>query len=95
MCMKLSTGFKVDSVRATHLCEHFGRTDKIALITCLKHFNMSGSSRTEGNTYLLSRGCPPAGFLMPSLCHRTPKDPAILKILRSYEFCYVRSKTLR
>ena len=43
-----STGFKADSFRETHLWEHFGRTDKIALITCLKNWNVSGTSLKIG-----------------------------------------------
>ena len=35
--------FKGDSFRQMYLREHFGRTDKIALITCLKNLNVSGS----------------------------------------------------
>ena len=40
-CFRISTGFKGDSVRETHLREHFGRTDKSALITSLKNSNVS------------------------------------------------------
>ena len=36
-------GFKGVSFRETHLREHFGRTDKNALITCLKKLNVSGA----------------------------------------------------
>ena len=35
-CLGTSTGFEGDSFRETHLWEHFGRTDNIALMTCLK-----------------------------------------------------------
>ena len=34
--LRISAGFTGDSFREKHLWEHFGRTDKIALITCLK-----------------------------------------------------------
>ena len=36
MCLRICTGFKGVSFREAHLWEHFGRTDQIALITCLK-----------------------------------------------------------
>ena len=39
--MRISTGLKGNSFRETRLCEHFGRADKVALTTCLKHFNVS------------------------------------------------------
>ena len=39
------TGFKGDSFRKTHLWEHSVRTNKNALITCLKHLNVSATSR--------------------------------------------------
>ena len=38
--LRISTGFTGHSFR--HLWEHFGRTDEIALITCLKNLNVSG-----------------------------------------------------
>ena len=41
VCLRICTGFKRISFRETHLWEHFGRTDKIALITCLKKLNVS------------------------------------------------------
>ena len=47
-CCRICTGFKGDSFRETHLWEHFGRTDTIALITCLKKLNVSGTSLTTG-----------------------------------------------
>ena len=47
MCLRICTGFKGVSFRETHLWEHFGRTDKIALITCLKNLNVSGASLTN------------------------------------------------
>ena len=47
-CLRISTGFKGDSLRETHLWEHFGRTDKIALIPCLKSFNVSSASLKKG-----------------------------------------------
>ena len=40
----ICTGFKWVSFRETHLWEHFGRTDQIAPITCLKKLNVSGAS---------------------------------------------------
>ena len=43
MCLRICTGFKRVSFRETHLWEHFGRTDKTALITCLKKLNVSGA----------------------------------------------------
>ena len=39
----MRAGFKGVSFRETHLSEHFGRTDQIALITCLKKLNVSGA----------------------------------------------------
>ena len=42
-CWRISTGFKGDSFRGTHLWEHFGRTDKAALIMCLN--NPEGPAR--------------------------------------------------
>ena len=39
-CVGISTGFTEVSFREMHLWEHFGRTDKIALITCLKKLNV-------------------------------------------------------
>ena len=47
MCVRISTGFKEVSFRETHLREHFGRTDQIALITCLKKLNVSGAFLIE------------------------------------------------
>ena len=44
VCWRICTGFKGVSFRETHLWEHFGRTDQIALITCLKKLNVSGAS---------------------------------------------------
>ena len=44
MCLRIYTGFKGVSFRESHLWEHFGRRDKIALITCLKKLNVSGAS---------------------------------------------------
>ena len=44
MCLGNCTGFKGVSFRETHLWEHFGQTDQIALITCLKKLNVSGAS---------------------------------------------------
>ena len=41
--LRIGTGFLEDSFRETHLWEHFGRTGKIALVTCLKHLNVSGA----------------------------------------------------
>ena len=41
------TGFKGVSFRETHLWEHFGRTDQIALVTCLKKLNVSAASLTR------------------------------------------------
>ena len=41
--LRIYTGFKGVSFRETHLREHFGRTDKIALITCLKKLNVSAA----------------------------------------------------
>ena len=44
-CLRISAqAFKVNSFRETHLCEYFGETDKIALITtCPNNFNASSS----------------------------------------------------
>ena len=36
VCLRICTGFQDVSFRETHLWEDFGRTDQIALITCLK-----------------------------------------------------------
>ena len=44
MLLRICTGFKGVSFRETHLWEHFGRTDQIALITCLKKLNVSAAS---------------------------------------------------
>ena len=44
VCSRICTGFTGVSFRETHLWEHFGRTDKIALIMCLKKLNVSGAS---------------------------------------------------
>ena len=43
VCLRICTGFKEVSFRETHLREHFGRTDQIALITYLKKLNVSGA----------------------------------------------------
>ena len=43
MCLRICTGFKEVSLRETHLWEHFGRADQIALITCLKNLNVSAA----------------------------------------------------
>ena len=43
-CLRICTGLKGVSFREMHLWEHIGRTDKIALITCLKTFNVSDAS---------------------------------------------------
>ena len=40
-CLRICTGFKEVFFRETHLWEQSSRTDKIALITCLKRFNIS------------------------------------------------------
>ena len=44
-CVRIFTYFKGVSFQETHLWEHFqiGRADKIALMTCLKHLNVSGA----------------------------------------------------
>ena len=47
MCLRIYAGFTGDSFRETHLWEHFGRTDRIALITCLEQSNVSGAFPTE------------------------------------------------
>ena len=44
VCWRICTGFKGVSLRETHLWEHFGRRDQIALITCLKKSNVSDAS---------------------------------------------------
>ena len=46
VCLGICTGFKGVSFRETHLREHFGRTNKIALITCLKKLNVSSAFLT-------------------------------------------------
>ena len=48
VCLRICTGFKEVSFRETHLWEHFGQADKIALITCLKKLNVSGSFLKNG-----------------------------------------------
>ena len=48
MCLRICTGFKEVSFRETHLREHFGRTDQIALITCLKKLNVLGALLVNG-----------------------------------------------
>ena len=50
MCLRICTGFKEVCFRETHLREHFGRTDKVALITCLKKLNVSGAFLTFTST---------------------------------------------
>ena len=47
-CVRLSTRFKGVSLRETHLWEHFGWADKIALITCLKNLNVSSAFLIRG-----------------------------------------------
>ena len=44
VCLRICTGFKGVSFRETYLWEHFGRTDQIALIACLKKLNVSAAS---------------------------------------------------
>ena len=44
-----------------HLWEHFGRTDQIALITCLKNLNVSGASLIEAYVPARIRPNLPAG----------------------------------
>ena len=56
MCLRICTGFKEVSFRETHLWEHFGRTDQIALITCLKKLNVSGASLINGCLGSTERG---------------------------------------
>ena len=41
MCSRISTGITGDFSGETHLGERFGRTDKNALIMCLKNLNIS------------------------------------------------------
>ena len=43
VCLRISTGFKGDSFRERHICENFGRTDKMALLACLQTLNVSGA----------------------------------------------------
>ena len=50
MCLRVFTGFKGVSFRETHLWEHFGRTDQIALIACLKKLNVSSASLTQARS---------------------------------------------
>ena len=59
-CLRINAGLKGDSCRETHLWEHFGRTDTIALITHLKEFNISGASLIQPHscqTYGLHADC--------------------------------------
>ena len=42
-CLRIWTDLKGVSFREAHLWEHFGRTDKIALVTCLKRSNVPGA----------------------------------------------------
>ena len=55
VCLRICTGFERVSFREAHLWEHFGRTDKIALITRLKKLNVSGASLKNYVLYLCSR----------------------------------------
>ena len=41
--------FKGASFRETHLQESFGRTDKVALTTCLKNLKISGAFLSEAH----------------------------------------------
>ena len=50
MCLRICAGFKGVSSRETRLWEHFGQTDKIALITCLKFLNVPGASLISAGT---------------------------------------------
>ena len=42
-CWRICAGSKEDSFRETNLWEHFCRTDKIALVTCLKNWYASST----------------------------------------------------
>ena len=55
VCLRICTCFKGVSFRETHLWEHFGRTDKIALITCLKNLNVSGAFLNCGRNDSIKR----------------------------------------
>ena len=105
MCFRICTGFKGVSFREAHLWEHIGRTDQIALITCLKKLDVSSASLIKLRTLKVPTPSAPRlkgpespllklkGPFMKLNGHFLQAIPSVPKLLRNeFVFRFLRCK---